>query len=134
MKRLVKLGANINDAKADWWTRLIDWAADSGAYHVVEYLIKKGADLSGDHWSNCNPLHVLAQGGATNGKKMKKHYRRTAEILIQAKCAINGIAMYGGAPPAMTPLDDALKVGNKTIAKILRSAGGLTAKELFQEK
>ena len=134
VKRLVKLGADINDAQADWWCRPIDWAADSGSFEIVDYLIKKGADLSGDQWSNCTPLHVAAQGGSTNGKKRKKRYGKTANLLIQGNCEINALAQYGGGPPAMTPLDDALKVGNKIVAQVIQRAGGLTAKEIKDKR
>ena len=73
----------MNSDYADWWCRPIDWAADSGQSEVVNFLIDKGAALGGDKWSNCTPLHVVAQGGSTNGRERKDSYKNTAEIFNQ---------------------------------------------------
>ena len=89
VKLLVQLGAEINSDNADWWCRPIDWAVDSAQYEVAEYLIKNGASLSGDKWSNCTPLHVVAQGGSSNGSEKKEAYIKTAEILINAGAVVN---------------------------------------------
>lgn len=130
VKKLIELGADINAAEADWWCRPIDWAADSGQWEVVEYLLAKGAEFGGDKWSNCTPLHVVAQGGSSNGKSNPENYQRTTEILLKAGVEINTIARYGGKPPEMTPLDDALQVDNQVVLEVLLKHGGKSSKEL----
>ena len=130
VEKLIEYGAEVNSDLADWWCRPIDWAADNGQYEVVIFLIEKGAILGGDKWSNCTPLHVVAQGGSTNGRERADSYRNTAEVLINANAEINAIAMYGGQPPEMTPLDDALNVGNEAVADVLKQHGGLEFNQL----
>ena len=125
VRKLVENGAEVNSDLADWWCRPIDWAADSGQFDVVKYLIENGAVFDGDKWSNCTPLHVVAQGGSTNGREREDSYRNTAEVLISSGAEINAVAMYGGQPTEMTPLDDALNVGNETVADVLKQHGGL---------
>ncbi len=68
VKRLIELKASVNANCADWWCRLIDWAANSACYDAVEFLINSGTDISGNKWSKATPLHVVAQGGSSNGK------------------------------------------------------------------
>ena len=121
--KLLELGADINADKADWWCRPIDWAADSARFEVVQYLLQNGAATDGDIWSNCTPLHVVAQGGSTNGKERAKDYQKTAEVLINSGVGVNTIATYGGQPPKMTPLDDAQKVGNRAVEEVLIQYG-----------
>ncbi len=130
VKILLELGADINANEADWWCRPIDWAADSGKYEVVQYLMLNGADFGGDKWSNCTPLHVVAQGGSSNGKDRSLEYQKTTEILIYGGAEVNAIAKYGGQPPEMTPLDDAQNVGNKVVEEVLLKYGGKTAEQL----
>lgn len=125
VEKLVEYGAEINSDLADWWCRPIDWAADSGRFEVVKFLIDKGATIGGDKWSNCTPLHVAAQGGSTNGRERSDAYQKTAEVLIQSGSDINAVAKYGGQPPEMTPLDDALNVGNEVVADVLKHHGAL---------
>ena len=122
--------ADINADEADWWCRPIDWAADSARFEVVQYLLQNGAAAGGDKWSNCTPLHVVAQGGSTNGKERADDYKKTAEVLINWGIDANTIATYGGQPPKMTPLDDAQKVGNKAVEKVLIQNGGKKSIEL----
>ena len=130
VKKLVALGANINANEADWWCRPIDWAADSGQHKVVRYFLKNKAIFSGDRWSNCTPLHIVAQGGSTNGKKNAKGYRKTTKILIKWGAEVNAIAKYGGQPPELTPLDDARNVDNKVVERVLQQHGGKSRKDL----
>ena len=130
VKRLIELKANVNADCADWWCRPIDWAADSACYEVVELLINSGADISGDKWSKATPLHVVAQGGSSNGKSNTENYKRTAETLIRFGADVNAVANYGGSPPSITPLDDAIQVGNEAVVEVLRSNGGLKYQEI----
>ena len=132
VKQLVSLGADVNAKQADWWCRPIDWAADSGRFQVVEYLLENNAFYGGDRWSNCTPLHAVAQGGSTNGKERSKSYQKTAEVLINGGADINAIARYGGQDPALTPLDDAQRVGNKAVAAILLKHGAKRWSELSE--
>ena len=132
--KLVELGADVNANKADWWCRPIDWASDSGRYKVVEYLLKNGAIYSGDRWSNCTPLHAVAQGGSSNGRRRSKDFRKTAKVLIEFGAEINAIAQYGGQPPKLTPLDDAQRVNNKTVEKVLLKYGAKKSKALSKGK
>lgn len=128
VKKLLELGANINANHANWWSRPIDWAADSGQFEVVQFLLENGAEFGGDKWSNCTPLHVVAQGGSTNGKENAANYKKTTEVLIHWGCDVNTIAKYGGQPPKMTALDDAQKVGNKIVEEVLIKNGGKATK------
>ena len=130
VEKLLELGADVNSDLADWWCRPIDWAADSGRFEVVKLLIENGATLNGDKWSNCTPLHVVAQGGSSNGRDRSCSYQRTTEILINAGAEINAVAMYGGQPPEMTPLDDALNVGNEVVIDVLKQHGALEFNQL----
>ena len=130
MNKLIELGANVNADEADWWCRPIDWAADTGRFKVVKFLLEQGADYGGDKWSNCTPLHVVAQGGSTNGKKRAKAYAKTAKVLIKFGVEINAIAKYGGQPPKMTALDDAQKVKNSVVEKVLLKYRAKKAKKL----
>ena len=129
VKRLIELGADINASKANWWSRPIDWAADGGKYQVVQYLLKNGAAFGGDKWSNCTPLHVVAQGGSTNGKKKSGDYKKTARVLLKEGADVNAIATYGGQPPELTPLDDAQIAGNKGVEKVLIKNNGKNSKQ-----
>ena len=124
IKRLIELGADINSDHADWWCRPIDWAVDSAKYEAAAILIESGADLGGDKWSNCTPLHVVSQGGSSKGKENKDAYARTAELLINSGSDVNAVAKYGGQPPELTPLDDALNADNDVVAEVLIKNGG----------
>lgn len=124
VKLLIDMGAEINSDSADWWCRPIDWAVDSAQYEASQILLKNGVYLGGDRWSNCTPLHVTAQSGASNGKENKESYIKTAELLIASGAEVNAVAMYGGQPPSFTPLDDALNSGNKVVAEVLIKNGG----------
>lgn len=124
VRQLLELGANVNADQADWWCRPIDWAADSGNAEVVSYLIEQGAGFKGDKWSNCTPLHVVAQGGSTNGKRDPEAYQQTTEVLIQAGAEINAVVQYGGQGDKMTPLDEAQRLGNKAVEAVLLKHGG----------
>ncbi|MEM7375201.1 MAG: ankyrin repeat domain-containing protein [Bacteroidota bacterium] len=130
VKQLVELGADVQADQADWWCRPIDWASDGGRYEIVAYLLEKGASLVGDKWSNCTPLHVVAQGGSTNGKRNPKAYQKTAEILIRAGADINAVVQYGGQGPQMTALDEARKLGNKAVEAVLLEHGAKAFHEL----
>ena len=130
VKKLIELGADINSDNADWWCRPIDWAVDSASYDAASILIENGADLGGDKWSNCTPLHVVAQGGSSNGKENRELYIKTAELLIDSGAEVNAAAKYGGQPPVMTPLDDALNSGNEAVAEVLIKNGGKQFSEL----
>ena len=131
--KLVELGVDVNAENGDWWCRPVDWAADAGRFKIVKYLIENGADIGGDKWSNCTPLHVAAQGGSSSGSKRKKGYKKVTEILIEASVNINEIARYGGHPPPMTPLDDAIQAGNRVVEKILLKNNALRAQQLEEK-
>ncbi len=130
IKRLVTFGADVNANEASWWCRPIDWAADSGQFEAVQFLLENDAYFGGDKWSNCTPLHAAAQGGSTNGRENSEDYQKTAEVLIQGGVDFNTIAKYGGQAPELTPLDDAQRVGNKAVEEVLLKHGALRAKEL----
>ncbi len=53
--------------------------------------------------------------------------KHIAKVLIDFRADVNAVANYGGNPPPMTPLDDAIQVGNEGI---LRSNGDLKHKEI----
>ncbi len=127
VRALLDAGADVNADQADWWVRPVDWAADAGRSEAVALLIERGADVSGDEWSNATPLHACAQGGSSNGKDRPADYAKTAEVLIAGGVEINAVATYGGQEPRLTPLDDAIRVGNEAVAEVLRAHGAMNA-------
>lgn len=116
-RRLIALGANVNDSASDWWLTPLAWAADAGSAEAVELLLRCGADVNQDAIVGTTALHAAAMGGSTRGARNPDAYRITAERLIAAGAEVNRRAR---ADRRQTPLDDALANNNDAVAAVLR--------------
>jgi hypothetical protein len=120
-RRLIELGANVNDSASDWWLTPLAWAADAGSADAVQLLLKLGADVNQDAVVGTTALHAVAMGGSSRGSANPDAYRRTAEILIAHGADVNRRAT---GDRGQTPLDDALVNHNDAVAAVLRQHGG----------
>jgi ankyrin repeat protein len=120
--RLVELGADVNDRRAKWWRTPLAWGADAGRSEAVEWLLAHGADVNGDAYGGTTALHAVAKGGSSNGWGAPEAYRRTTQILVEYGADINRPATGDGG---QTPLGDAVRVGNESVAEVLRSLGAV---------
>ena len=98
------------------------WGADAGRGDAVEWLLAHGADVSADAYGGTTALHAVAQGGSSNGRGDPEAYRRTAQILAEYGADIDRRATGDGG---QTPLGDAVRVGNESVAETLRSLGAV---------
>ena len=120
--RLVALGADVNARRARWWRTPLAWGADAGSSQAVAFLLEQGADVNGDAYGHTTALHAAAQGGSTNGQRDPDAYRRTAQILICYGVDVDRRATGDGG---QTALGDAVRVGNRAVAELLRSCGAV---------
>ena len=74
--------------------------------------------MNGDAYGGTTALHAVAQGGSSNGRRDPEAYRCTAQTLIEYDADINRPATGDGG---QTPLGDATRVGNESVAGVLRS-------------
>lgn len=123
-RKLVELGADVNDSASDWWLTPLSWGADAGSADAVELLLQRGADVNQDSVVGTTALHAAAMGGSSQGRERPDEYERTIRILIAHGADVNG---RRPAKRKQTPLDDAIAAGNHRIATILRGHGGLTS-------
>ena len=119
-RRLVALGAIVDDSSARWWRTPLAWAADAGSAEAVEALLELGADVDADAYGGTSSLHAAAQGGSSNGRRDPEAYRRTASILIARGSPLERRA---AGDRGQTPLEDAMRVGNEAVAQVLRDSG-----------
>src|SRR5262245_6574895 len=119
-KRLIDLGADVNDSASDWWLTPLAWAADAGSAEAVELLLKRGASVNQDAIVGTTALHAVAMGGSSRGSRAPEAYRRTAEILIAHGADVNRRAT---GHRGQTPLDDAVANNNEPVAAVLRTHG-----------
>ncbi len=105
VQRLVEAGADVN---LYGWPPLI-YAAFNGHAAVVDYLLKKGAEINATTANGSTALLFAARFG----------HIEVVEVLLQNKADPN-IANERGA----TAIDWALKTDNTDIADLLRKAGG----------
>jgi ankyrin repeat protein len=105
VKRLVEAGADVN---LYGWPPLI-YAAFNGHAAVVDYLLKKGAEINATTANGSTALLFAARFG----------HLEVVELLLQNNADPN-IANERGA----TAIDWALKTENTDIADFLRKAGG----------
>jgi catechol 2,3-dioxygenase-like lactoylglutathione lyase family enzyme len=124
-RRLIELGANVNDSASDWWLTPLAWASDAGSAEAVELLLKSGADVNQDAVVGTTALHAVAMGGSSRGSADPDAYRRTAEILIAHGADFNRRAT---GDRRQTPLDDALANGNDSVAAVLRQHGAYASR------
>jgi ankyrin repeat protein len=124
-KRLIELGADVNDSATHWWLTPLAWAADAGSADAVELLLNHGAQVNQDAVVGTTALHAAAMGGSSGGQRDPAAYRRTAEILIVSGADINRRAV---GDQGQTPLDDALARQNDHVAAILRRHGAQLSK------
>lgn len=122
-KRLLELGADVNDSASDWWLTPLSWGADAGSTEAVEVLLEFGADVNQDAVVGNTALHAVAMGGSTCGKGDPPAYRKTTEILIANGADINRVS---NGKTRQTPLDAANEYGNTHVAEVLRSHGAVT--------
>ncbi len=121
-KRLIELGANVNDSASDWWLTPLSWGADAASVQAVEVLLRQGADVNQDAVVGNTALHAVAMGGSTQGKGDPSAYAETAELLIA-----HGADVNRPTQKQRTPLDEAIDNENKSVAAVLRRHGGLTS-------
>ena len=132
---LISRGADLDAEDPDYSTPLY-LAAEEGHPKVVEFLISKGAEVNvkSSRWGY-PPLHRAAWGPVT----MRKHLgRRTvSEIeLNENYLKIVGMLLEKGAKvdvlddDGKTPLDQAIRNGEKEIVVLLRKHGAKTGEEL----
>src|SRR5262245_43465364 len=119
-KRLIELGADVNDSATHWWLTPLAWAADAGSAQAVELLLKRGADVNQDAVVGTTALHAAAMGGSSRGGSDPEAYRRTAELLIASGADVNRRA---NGHRSQTPLDDAVANNNEQVAAVLRKHG-----------
>ena len=119
-RRLIQLGADVNDSASDWWLTPLAWAADAGSADAVELLLKHGADVNQDAIVGTTALHAVATGGSSLGRRDADAYRRTAELLIAHGADVNRRAT---GHRNQTPLDDAVANKIHSVAAVLRAHG-----------
>jgi ankyrin repeat protein len=119
-KRLIELGAEVNDSAGDWWLTPLAWAADAASAEAAELLLKHGADVNQDAVVGTTALHAVAMGGSSRGRAAPDAYRRTAEILIAHGADVNRRAT---GHRGQTALDHALANNNDHVAAVLRQHG-----------
>lgn len=117
-RRLLELGADVNDSASDWWLTPLSWGADAASAESVELLLKHGAEVNQDAVVQTTALHAVAMGGSTRGSENSEAYARTAEILIAHGADVNWAAKGG-----KTPLDDALENENEAVTAVLKKHG-----------
>jgi serine/threonine-protein phosphatase 6 regulatory ankyrin repeat subunit B len=125
-RRLIELGANVNDSASDWWLTPLAWAADAGSAEAVLLLLELGADVNQDAVVGTTALHAVAMGGSSRGTADPDAYRRTAEILIAHGADFNRRAT---GDRRQTPLDDALANQNHSVAEVLRQHGACASQQ-----
>src|SRR5262245_15712090 len=123
-KRLIELGADVNDSATHWWLTPLAWAADAASADAVELLLQLGADVNQDAVVGTTALHAVAMGGSSRGKRDPDGYARTAEILIAYGADVNRRAI---GDRGQTPLDDALVAQNDRVVEVLRAHGALSS-------
>ena len=85
--------------------------------------MKHGADVNQDAVVGTTALHAVAMGGSSGGSRDPEAYRKTAEILIAHGADLN--RAYGS--DKQTPLDEAIKDKNESVAEVLRKHGVKTS-------
>src|SRR5262245_31479616 len=119
-KRLIELGASVNDSASNWWLTPLAWAADAGSAEAVELLLKHGANVNQDAVVGTTALHAVVMGGSSRGSRDPEAYRRTAELLLAQGADVNRRAT---GDRKQTSLDDALANQNERVAAVLRKHG-----------
>jgi ankyrin repeat protein len=119
-RRLIELGADVNDSASDWWLTPLSWGADAASVEAVELLLKHGAEVNQDAIVGTTALHAAAMGGSSQGSENSEGYARTAEILIAHGADINRLSQGNHNK---RPLDDAIAGNNHAVAEVLRKHG-----------
>ena len=135
---LISRGADLDAEDPDYSTPLY-LAAEEGHPKVVEFLISKGAEVNvKSSRSGYTPLHRAAWGPVA----MRKHLGAgEAGIVSEAELNENYLGIVGmllekGAKvdvldnDGKTPLDQAIRNGEKEIVDLLRKHGAKTGEEL----
>ncbi len=126
-RRLLDLGADVNDSASDWWLTPLSWGADAGSVEAVQLLLNSGADVNQDAVAGTTALHAVAMGGSTCGEGAPAAYKNTAEVLIANGADINRLS---AETKRQTPLDAAIAYGNTHVEKVLRDHGAVKAQKI----
>ncbi|KAL1883246.1 hypothetical protein Daus18300_000304 [Diaporthe australafricana] len=142
---LLNRGADIELRDRSTHTTPLKWAAEAGRELLVQWLIKKGANLNAEDNVDSSPLHAAACSGSLrisqqlldNGaavgqrnsqKKTPLHYaaRRghvaVVQCLLDKNATIDATDMFG-----RTPLWDATEGGHMDVVELLLRQGASTA-------
>jgi ankyrin repeat protein len=132
---LISRGADLDAEDPDYSTPLY-LAAEQVHPKVVEFLISKGAEVNvKSSRSGYTPLHRAAWGPVTMRKhlggrtvseaELNENYLKIVGMLLEKGAKVNARDNDG-----KTPLDQAIKNGEKEIVVLLRKHGGKTSEEL----
>jgi ankyrin repeat protein len=119
-RRLVELGADVNNSASDWWLTPLSWAADAGSADAVGFLLERGADPNQDAIVGTTALHAAAVGGSSRGRNNPEAYRRTAELLVAH--GVDHLRRSTGER-GRTALEEAIAAGNVAVERVLRERG-----------
>lgn len=132
---LISRGADL-DAEDPAYSTPLYLAAEEGYPKVVEFLISKGAEVNvKSSWSGYTPLHRAAWGPVALRKhiggrtvweaELNENYLKIVGVLLEKGAKVNARDNDGE-----TPLDQAMKNGEKEIVDLLRKHGAKTGEEL----
>ena len=132
---LISREADLDAEDPDYSTPLY-LAAEQVHPKVVEFLISKGAEVNvKSSRSGYTPLHRAAWGPVTMRKhlggrtvseaELNENYLKIVGMLLEKGAKVNARDNDG-----KTPLDQAIKNGEKEIVVLLRKHGGKTSEEL----
>jgi ankyrin repeat protein len=92
VRRLIKLGANVNSRSEDTGLTILMMAACQGNTQIVEILINNGADVyTTDPYTGATALHKACQGGNAN----------VGHLLLEAGAFIDAVTPTMGHTPIM---------------------------------
>ena len=114
--KLVKLGADVNANRANWFRSALSWAANNARLEAIRLLLDKGADPA-----SLDALNAAAWGGSSSGADEKKDYAAALELLIGAGADMNDRRHFENR----TLLGVALSSGNDQAIRFLRSLGAV---------
>jgi ankyrin repeat protein len=120
VKRLVELGADVNERKGRFYDTALHVAAGKGSLDVVAYLLSKGADVNARDESGLTPLHAAARypgkGGPPAGSEAARN--QIAAMLIEHGADVRAVGSDG-----LTPLHLAAQEDNVWLVESLLTRG-----------
>ena len=134
---LISRGADL-DAEDPAYSTPLYLAAEEGYPKVVEFLISKGAEVNvKSSWSGYTPLHRAAWGpvalrkhigageaGTVSEADLNENYLKIVGMLLEKGSKVDVLDNEG-----KTPLDQAIRNGEKEIVVLLRKHGAKTGEE-----